>query len=486
MNARRQRSRLAAAAALFLAAPVLAVHAAADDLPLDALTRLEEVRGLDDLSNDLWPHWDISDVSFALYRPEETCYLIHHPDPPDGFERIHGRLPVSGRVYQAPAAAAGLAPETGYLGGEPTAYLDLDEFSDAPVPVAFRLAFRAYAAAHCGPMTERVVLLGGYPLTAKNMALSDIECGLLTRAVDAPDDSVRARALEFLAVRSVRRIGILGEAVRYERWLEVVDGLPAYVGERCRDEADEYLKGDSRGGLAKGLHGPGCFEACARSEGTLDWYSRDRFACTGAAVCMLLDRLRPDWKREVEKGCVEPYDVLWDMMRTEIPRASDVLREYDVDARVAEKQAFIDGMKSGPERLFEEITDGDHRTLTVDTHLLASSQVSYDPENIVAVDEHRFVHKRMIKIQYSGNTHVHVLGRPIAAVVGDGEFDITRLVIEEPEDYCVTVGGCPLELTRGVHEITGHLCVECPGVSIEAEAGVVMVGEAGVTLMLHR
>ena len=486
MNTRRQRSRLVAAAALLLAAPVLPVHAAADDVPLDALTCLEEVRGLDGLSDDLWPHWDISDASFALYRPEETCYLIHRSHPPDGFERIRGRLPVRGRVYRAPASTVVLTPETGYLGGEPTAYLDIEEFTGAPLPTAFREAFRAYDAAHCGAMTERVELFEGYPLTAKNMAFSDIECAFLARAVDAPDDSVHERTLEFLAIRSVRRIGILGEAVRYERWLEVTDGLPAYVAERCRDKADGYLKGDSREVLARGLHGPGCFEACARSEGTLDWYSRDRFACTGAAVCMLLDRLKPGWKREVEEDCVEPYDVLWEMMRTRIPRASDVLGDYDVDALVADKQAFIDAMKSPEERLFEEITEGDHRTLTVDTHLLASSQVSYDPENVVAVDDHRFVHNRMIKIQYSGNTHVHILGRPIAAVVGSGEFDITRLIMEEPEEYSVTVGGYPLQLTRGVHEITGHLSVECPGVSIEAEAGVVMVGEAGVTFMLHR
>jgi hypothetical protein len=201
---------------------------------------------------------------------------------------------------------------------------------------------------------------------------------------------------------------------------------------------------------------------------------------------MLLDRLAPDWKREVEEDCTEPYDVLWGMMRTKIPRASDVLSEYDVDAMVAEKRAFIDGMKSASERLFEEITEGGHPTLTIDTHLLASSQVSYDPENIVTVDDHRFVHKRMIKIQYSGNTHVHVVGRPIAAIVGEGEFDITQLIMEAPEECSVTVGGLPLELTSGVHEITGHLSVVCPGISIEAEAGVVMVGEAGVTFMLHR
>ena len=205
--------------------------------------------------------------------------------------------------------------------------------------------------------TEPVDLFEGYPLTPKNMVLSDIECELLMRAVRAPDDSLEQRVLDFLAVRAVRRIGILGEAVRYERWLEVVDGIPAYIGERCRNAASSFLKGESRDLLSVGLDGPGCFEACAESEGSLAWYTRDRFACAGASVCMLLDRLAPDWKREAEDRCAEPYAMLWLMMRTKVPRASDVLAGYDVESRTAEKRAFIDGTKSGPEKLFEEIKE---------------------------------------------------------------------------------------------------------------------------------
>ena len=473
-------------AALFLASPILAADSPKGEPPLEALSRLDAVRRLDDLSDDLWPHWDVSDASFALYRPNETCYLIHHPEPPSGFERVRGRLPVRGRVYEGPASPEHVTPGTGFLGGEPTAYLDLEEFAEQPLPVAFREAFRAYHTAHCRDMTERVDLFEGYPLTAKNMALADIECELLVRAVRAPDDSLEHRVLEFLAVRAVRRIGILGEAVKYERWREVVDGIPAYIGERCRHEAASFLKGESRELLSAGLQGPGCFEACAEREGTLDWYSCDRFACTGASVCMLLDRLAPDWKDEVEERCVEPYGVLWGMMRTKVPRASEVLVRYDVDARMAEKDAFIDSTKSGPEKLFEEITEGDHPILTVDTHLLASSQVSYDPENMVEVDDHRVVHERVIKIEYSGGTHVHVIGRPVAAVVGEDEFDIEQLIMATPEEYSVTVGGEPLFLQRGVHQITGHLSVEGPGLSIEAEAGIVLVGEGRVTFVLHR
>jgi hypothetical protein len=112
--------------------------------------------------------------------------------------------------------------------------------------------------------------------------------------------------------------------------------------------------------------------------------------------------------------------------------------------------------------------------------------VSHDPENTVQVDEHRTVHKRVIRIEYSGGTHVHVVGRPVAAVVGGGEFDIEQLIMAAPEEYSVTVRGEPLALTKGVHQITGHLSVEGGGVSIEADAGIVMVGENKVTFMLHR
>lgn len=488
MNARRSIGPVLAAwaAALFLASPVLAAQPSEGEIPREALKRLEAARRLDDLSGDLWPHWDVSDPPFALYRTDETCYLLRHPDPPSTFERVRERLPVSGRVYSAPASDKHVVPEDGILGGERTAYIDVDEFSEQPLPVAFRESFRAYHASHCPEMTQPVGLFEGYPLRPKNMVLADIECELLMRAVWAPDDSLEQRVLEFMSVRSVRRIGILGEAVEYERWLEVVDGIPAYVGECCRNEAASYLKGESRELLSVGLDGPRCFETCAESEGTLDWYSKVRFACTGAAVCMLLDRLEPGWKDRVEERCIEPYEILWLSVRTKIPRASEVLVRYDVEALTVEKRGFIDSTKSGPEKLFEGITEGEHPVLTVDTHLLASSQVSYDPENIEEVDEHRVVHKRVIRIDFSGGTRVHVVGRPVAAVLGAGEFDIERLIMAAPEEYSVMIGGEPLALDRGVHQITGHLSVEGPGLSIEAEAGVVMVGEGRVTFMLHR
>lgn len=488
MNTRRSRAIWLAvwAGALLIASPILAVQAPDTAPPLDALARLDEVRKLDDLSGGLWPDWDVSDGSFALYRPGESCYLIHHRDPPDGFERVRGRLPVRGRVYKGPASGHGVAPETGLVGEEPTAYLDLGEFEREPLPAAFREAFRAYAAAHCEDMIEPVGMFEGYPFEPKNLVLADIECDVLMRAVRAPAESLEQLTLDFLAVRVVRRIGILGEAVRHERMLEAGEGLPAYIGERCRREAAAFLEGDSREMLSAGLDGPGCFEACARSEGTLEWYSNDRFACTGAAICMLLDRQAPDWKREVDEDCVEPYEILREMFRTKIPKASEVLERYDVDTRIAEKRAFIEGTKSEPQKLFEEITEGDHPLLTVDTHLLASSQMSYDPENIVEVDEHRAVHTRVIRIEYSGGTHVHVIGRPVAAVVGEGEFDVKQLIMAAPEELRVTVDGEPLELSRGVHQFDGRLSVEGGGVSIAASAGIVMAGEAGLTLMLHR
>ena len=64
-----------------------------------------------------------------------------------------------------------------------------------------------------------------------------------------------------------------------------------------------------------------------------------------AAICMLLDGLAPDWKREVEEDCAEPYEVLWGMFRTKIPRASEVLERYqgpDFQVYMAGEPVLVD------------------------------------------------------------------------------------------------------------------------------------------------
>lgn len=457
---------------------------AADD---ETIILLDRIHRLDDLSRALWPDWKVSETPLLLYDHDGSCYMLDHPDPPDAFEHARTRRPYRRSFERAPTASSGVAPGSGLVAGIPTAIVTWQQFDDEAVPAVFEQAFRVHVAEACPGPAGPVHLIEGYPVTGENLALSDIECRLLARALLAPGDSLAARAREFVAVRSFRRV-VMGSPVAetYERALEFAAGLPAYVAERCRRDASAHIEGKDAAYVTGCLGAPKNVEACLAPKDDLEWYRESRFRWSGAAVCALLDRLLPEWRDETAGRCREPYDILWQLTRTELPNALDILNDNGYEARVEDRAAFVDGTKSDAERLFESIVADDRPSLAIDTRLLASSSVSYDPENIVAVDAHRFVHKRVLKIEYSGGTRVHIMGTPVAAFVGDDEFDIARLVMEAPEEYTVSVGGEELVLTPGVHHADEPLSVVAQGLLIEARAGVIMVGENKVTFVLHR
>lgn len=475
---------LAVTVATLAATTVAAQEAPAEEVER-AILKLSAVRELDALSREIWPGWKISDTAFALYEEGEgRCFLVNHPDPPAGFERE--RTSDRSRATFHVARTDGLTPETGPMGGTVTAYLTWDCLETEALPSAFEQAFRAHLMDECPDLVRSRPLLDGYPLTPENLALSEIECELLARASLAPDDSLARWTREFVAVRAYRRLRLSSPAAEaYESRLERLEGLSAYIGERARGEATRHLRGRSAELLAGNLGPPVDPRVCIRQPGGLDWYRKDRYRATGAVLCELLDRFHPAWREEAER-CPDPYLALWELTRTDLPRAFQVLPKYDFRSRMDERISYVEGLKSDAERFFDRIVGGDGRKLVVNTRLLASSSVSYDPENIERVDENRVVHKRIIKIEFSGGTRVHIVGVPAAANIGDDEFDIEQVTIEAPERYDVTVGGEPIELTPGVHQFEEPLSVSAQGLLIEARAGVIMVADEKVTFMLHR
>lgn len=472
------------AAVMLVLAPPTALAQAPSGSVDEVICRLDAARSLTDLSKALWPAWDVSDTPVVLYEPGAQCYVLGHPDLPPAFSRVSVRHTAKGAVYRAPTSS--IDPASGRLAGVPTAFVELGQFSREAVPALFREGFRAYQVGRCRSLAEPVDLLAGYPIDPQNLAFVDIECQLLSRAVLAPDDSLRERALEFVCVRSLRRICLTPRVCDYEARLEFLEGVPTYIAECVRREGRPYVRGKAAERLGDALGTPTFVAHCLTTPGGLDWYRRERFAASGAAVCALLDRFHPGWKAEASKQCVEPYALLWELTRREIPRATDVLARFEIDRRVAEKTDFVEANKSSAERLFDSIAKRKGPLLTINTRALTGALVSYDPTHIEKVDAHREVHTRMIKIEYTDGTRVEIEDRPIAVLLGDDEFDIDQLIIETPGEYSITVGGEPLVPGQGTHQVTRPMSVTGPGLLIEAQSAILIVGADRMTFVLRR
>lgn len=449
------------------------------------LETLEAVSCLGALTETLWPDWDISETPFALCEPGGTCYLLHHPRPPVSFARVRGGARVDAALYRGPMTSPDVEPDRRKVNGVPTAFLDVARFEADPVAFSVSEAFRVLIEGACPEALRPVELVVDYPVDARHLAMADIECELLSRAAAAPEDSLARLVSEFVVVRQLRRVTMGQRCAQYERWLEMRDGVPVYIGDRARSLVPRPLRGEAGPTSAREPGRPLDLVHGLAARDDPEWYREGRFACTGAGVCMLLDRLGIAWQREVAERCMDPYEILRGRVSGPLPKASDVLNRMRLGERVTRRTASLDAAKTSEKRLFESITDGPGPVLSIATRQLSSVSVSLDRQNIVQVDAHHEVHTRVIKVEYSGGTHVYLTGCLVAATLGDA-LEYRQFVTPSPADLRITADDQLLELTPGIHNALHSLLVEGEGVSIQARAAAIVVGESRITLMLQQ
>ena len=362
----------------------------------------------------------------------------------------------------------------------------LSPMPEGSLPFAFQTAFSAYQSGQCPEMSEWLDFGAGFPSIPRNLVLVDIECELLATALAAPPESLEAIARDFVSVRGFRRAGITRRFVDYERHREHIIGTATYIGITCEDAAPRYLEDGALPPPEALLGTSECTADLFNAARDINWYKGKRFRCTGAAICLLLDRIEPGWKTAVSERCLDPYAILWNHFSGGSPNVTRLLEQHGFASREEAAAAFIDETKSGPERLFDEITLRGDSLFIVNTEQLVSTTVSYDRENIAEVDTHRAVHKRILKIEYSGGSHVYIAGRPTAVVLGQDEFDFRQLIFEAPDEYTITVGGEPFTPVYGINHLNGTLSVVAQGVDIEVQDAVVVVAKGRISFLLHR
>jgi hypothetical protein len=459
-----------------------------------ALSLLEPAVEASDASESVWPDWDIAAIPLLLLENDESCLLIHHLRPPGGYRRLRHDADVSLSVYQGEAGEH--APPLSDVGRATTAVVTWRELFAAGPGLVYERAFIAYEADLCPDAVEPFDLIAAYPVGARNLVLSDIECEILAAAAEALDSGavpavVESLARELVCIRTYRRIQVGPRFAEYERRLELGEGVPRYVAgsmvertaRRSFNPVFDEAVASCRERLGEGL---GDRPWCADPGTDLDWYRERRFRYCGAAICRMLDATVPGWKERVANDCEDPYSILEERFRLEAPRPSHVTPRYDFETRLAERAAFVEDVMTSGEKRFMELTRGDSLRFCINTHLLAHVSVSFERDSMTEVDRHRQVHERILRLEFSGKTRLDLVGRPAAVIVENDAFDVRQVILPAPEEYTVTAGGRVIDLTNGIHEIDEPHRVEARGFLLEAERTVVFVSDERITFVIHR
>lgn len=333
-----------------------------------------------------WPGFAPGEIPLALHDGS-TTYLIRHPSPPEPFRRLRGfseayaadtvlaelRANTAARIAGVWAATV-LAPEGAW-----------DERSLAPLLV--HEAFHVFQTVEHPSWTANEVDLFTYPVRSQSLLqLRRLETAALRRAVTAPD-SVRELcwAQAFLRSRKGRFRGLPAEAAAYDRGTELREGLARYVQAKASGEAPR-LPGD----------------------GFAPEDVRERAYASGHALAVLLDRLSPGWKDEMddpERGLDGVLDDAIGTMRVrhcgpspdEVGRSRTVARndlrllaERDTRARSAFDQTA--GWR-----------------VEIDAALNPLFPKQFDPLNVRILSGREVLHERWIQLS-NGVVELEVLG----------------------------------------------------------------------------
>jgi hypothetical protein len=310
----------------------------------------------------LWPGFDPRTTPVAIYDGARTRFF-HHPAPPADFTPPRANTSVE-------------------LGGVLTATVLVDRQKPAAewAPIVIHESFHVFQRKRHAVWSANEGDLFTYPLEdPQALALRRLESMAFARALR---DSCWTSAA--LKLRKERFLKLPPEAIAYERKSELNEGLAQYVERLAAGRKPEWP------------------EAEFPPDGI-----RLRSYVAGETLAVLLDRARPEWKRELESGDPRPLDELLagapkpaGCAPTEDERQSALERaQKDVEAlraRRADKRKEVEGRRGV--------------RVVVRAELAPLWPQAFDPWNVERLGGSELLHTRWLKLGNDAGA-IEVLGR---------------------------------------------------------------------------
>ena len=321
-----------------------------------------------------WPGFTPRSIPFALYDGAHT-WLFGHPESlpeftplKEGVARFDGRHPAV--TANSSTDIGGVVTATVLMRAQP---------GDTPrqwAGVVLHEKYHVYQKAHHPGWSANEVTLFTYPVEdTVQLALRRLESRVLRNAVLAGDDAqARCWAAAALELRTNRFARLDSADIAYERLGELNEGLP------------EYIQHSVTGSVPEDVMPAAGFAPAAL---------RDRVYASGLAFALLLDRLSPAWKNQLEADDVQALDrILSETV------GSTTGCDVSADVRHAEAQRAATDIAALRERRTAELRmleEGTGWRVVVESAAPLWPQ-GFDPLNVEVLAPGAVVHRRYVKL----------------------------------------------------------------------------------------
>ncbi|WYP26904.1 hypothetical protein NSQ54_01975 [Alkalihalobacillus sp. FSL W8-0930] len=311
-----------------------------------------------------WPGFSVH--AFTIYD-EHDAYLFHHP--------LHKRNGTHvKRDDQFNGCTVILFDE------HPTAIVDVRLYPNEKNLMAILVheLFHVHQHANAENRFPNEMIGMSYPLSIKNIELRTRERVELDKALKAKDTALTEwHCKNFIELR-LTRMNDMEEYVRYENLVEAIEGPAWYVESKALSYWDS-------GGTTT-FSSPLTNAKVATQEIRRSCYH------SGMAMCLLLDELNPDWKKDHFQSGKTMFDQLMDCFAG---TSFNKDREEQITQQSKELFVLTQQLKLGEFNAFE---------LQQGIHVYISGEVTikeFDPMNVICLGQER-LYKTFINVSLNG------------------------------------------------------------------------------------
>lgn len=382
MTRRSSREIAAIVSAALLAAGAAGVALGGQSTPAPKPGVFTYIRALDDAaSRGVWPGFNPAGIPVALFDGENTI-LLRHPSPPPEFSPVPGRPGVLLAPGRYPAVVGN---STRDIGGVRTATVIAtpEQSVERTMLAVVEEVFHVFWLGRHPAFRPDELARYAYPVEdAGNLRRLLAEDEALARALDAASTEEAARwSAAALSIRGERVPALTDEVRAFETALEMMEGTANYVA--------RVAVGEPAAKTAERLrnHRP--------AEG-IRW----RFYDTGAALCLLLDRLSPGWQERTER---QP-----DLTTVELVEAAVRARAVepaafstsDASTLLARSEADVADLSSRRRLLRTELLERQGARVTVELEDGAEPfrVQRFDPINLMVLDAGDIAHANFVTL----------------------------------------------------------------------------------------
>jgi hypothetical protein len=371
----------------------------------------------------LWPGFNPAEMPIALFDGEKTI-LLRHPSPPPEFSPMPDRPGVLFFKGRFPAVVSNRVVEMGgILTG--TVLATPKESIPSTLLACIEEAFHAFWRPRHPSFRPNEMVRYGYPIDdLENLVRLIAEDEALARAIETAGDSAAAGwAATAFRIRAERTASLPDDVRAYETAQETLEGTANYVSRLSLKETPAQTAVRLRE---------------ARPADGIRW----RFYDTGTAVCMLLDRIVPDWKARTER---EPTLAIGDLLSAELARRRVTPAEFspaEAEGFRAKATSRIADLSRSRQQLRADVLarPGTRVLIEVPAGSEPLRIERFDPMSLSILDQGEVVHANYLTLK-----------------VGSGSVEVTNPDFVRRSfvgTVSLTVSGGSHPITDGVRRIT--------------------------------